>query len=48
MCVFVCVCLCVYVYGLMLLQDKAVIYVTAKPFHIVYVVPYKSTMSRPD
>lgn len=49
--VCVCVCLCVYVYGFMLFphpKDKAAIYVTSKLFHIVYVVPYRSTMSRLD
>lgn len=44
-------CTRVCVRGLMLLphpKDKAAIYVTSKPFHIVYVVPYKSMMSRLD
>ena len=52
-CVRACTCVrvCARVYGLMLLphpKDKAVIYVTSNPFHIVYVVPYKSMMSRLD
>lgn len=43
------VCMCVIVSCLLHYpNDKAVIYVTAKPFHIVYVVPYESMMSRLD
>lgn len=43
-----CVCVCVWSHAFSLPKDKAVIYVTSKPFHIVYVVPYRSTMSRLD